>query len=74
MTEQQQIKAFAADLGRLIGRYRSEFNLSLAAAVGTLEVVKLELFAEQTGDDGGRAGGPLLAPPRIPPSPVSVRL
>jgi len=50
MTEQEQIKAFAADLTRLIGRYRSEFNLSLAAAIGTLEVVKLELFNQQSKD------------------------
>ena len=50
MDQNEQIQAFAADLSRLIGRYRSEFQLSLAAAIGTLEVVKLELFNEQTND------------------------
>lgn len=56
MTEQEQIKAFAADLTRLIGRYRSEFNLSLASAIGTLEVVKLELYTEQTNDNATENG------------------
>lgn len=44
MSEAEQIAALAADLQRLIDRYRAEFNLTLAAAIGTLEVVKLELF------------------------------
>lgn len=34
--------SFAADLSRLIGRYRSEFNLSLAEAISTIEAVKLD--------------------------------
>jgi hypothetical protein len=50
MDQNEQIRAFAADLSRLIGRYRSEFRLSLASAIGTLEVVKLELFNQQTND------------------------
>ena len=48
MTEPEQIFALAADLQRVIDRYRAEFNLTLAAAIGTLEVVKLELFHSQT--------------------------
>lgn len=48
MDESQQIAAFAADLNRVIERYRAEFNLSLAAAIGTLEVVKLELFQKES--------------------------
>lgn len=48
MNDQEQIAAFAADLQRVIERYRAEFNLTLAAAIGTLEVVKLELFQNET--------------------------
>ena len=48
MTDPQQIDALAADLNKVIDRYRAEFNLTLAAAIGTLEVVKLELFQNQT--------------------------
>jgi hypothetical protein len=44
MTDPEQIAALATDLQRVIDRYRAEFNLTLAAAIGTLEVVKLELF------------------------------
>lgn len=48
MTDSEQIAALETDLHRLIDRYRAEFNLTLAAAIGTLEVVKLELFNQQT--------------------------
>lgn len=47
MTDPEQIDALAADLNKVIDRYRAEFNLTLAAAIGTLEVVKLELFQNQ---------------------------
>lgn len=50
MNDAEQIAAFAADLQRVIDRYRAEFNLSLAAAIGTLEVVKLELFRNQSNE------------------------
>ncbi len=48
MTDPEQISAFAADLQSVIDRYRAEFNLTLAAAIGTLEVVKLELFRTES--------------------------
>jgi hypothetical protein len=48
MTEREQIAAFAKELAMLVDRYRREFQLSLASAIGTLEVVKLELYVEQT--------------------------
>jgi len=47
MNNKDQIFAFESDLNALIDRYRSEFELSLAAAVGVLEVVKLTLWKEQ---------------------------
>jgi hypothetical protein len=48
MTDPEQISALAADLQRVIDRYRAEFNLTVAAAIGTLEVVKLELFRTES--------------------------
>ena len=48
MSDSEQIAALAADLQRVIDRYRAEFNLTLAAAIGTLEVVKLELFQNES--------------------------
>lgn len=48
MTDPEQVAALAADLQRVIDRYRAEFNLTLAATIGTLEVVKLELFRNET--------------------------
>lgn len=48
MTDPEQIAAFEADLKRVIDRYRAEFNLTTAAAIGTLEVVKLQLFQDQS--------------------------
>lgn len=50
MDESQQVEAFAADLRKVIDRYRDEFNLTIAAAVGTLEVVKLDLYMGERND------------------------
>lgn len=47
MTDSEQINAFQQDLEKLITRYTREFNLSLASAVGVLEIVKLDLVAGQ---------------------------
>jgi hypothetical protein len=48
MSDAEQIAALATDLQKVIDRYRAEFNLTLAAAIGTLEVVKLELFQTES--------------------------
>jgi len=48
MSDPEQIEALATDIQKVIDRYRAEFNLTLAAAIGVLEVVKLELWKEQT--------------------------
>ena len=47
MTQTEQINAFQADLQKLITRYTAEYDLSLASAVGVLEIVKLDLVASQ---------------------------
>lgn len=50
MSESEQVEAFAADLRKVIDRYRSEFELTVAAAIGTLEVVKLDLYLNERED------------------------
>lgn len=44
MNDREQITAFAADVQRVVDRYRAEFSLTLAAAVGVLEIIKIELI------------------------------
>lgn len=48
MNDAEQIQAFANDIQKVIELYRKEFNLTLAAAIGVLEVVKLELFISES--------------------------
>jgi hypothetical protein len=48
MSDAEQIAALATDLQKVIDRYRAEFNLTLAAAIGTLEVVKLHLYQTES--------------------------
>lgn len=48
MSDSEQIAHFASDLHSLIQRYQAEYDLTLASAIGTLEVVKLQLFQQQT--------------------------
>ena len=48
MSDKEQTEAFAADLWKVVERYQAEFNLTLATAVGTLEVAKMHLYEEQT--------------------------
>ena len=45
-TRDEQVDQFATELWRLIGRFRSEYDLTAAAMIGTLEIVKLELYTE----------------------------
>lgn len=59
MDHVEQVRALEKDLRALIRRYRMEFDLTLAAAIGTLEVVQLGLWMEEfdklrgESDDGG---------------------
>lgn len=59
MTGNEQVQALADDLGRLIDRYRQEFELSLAAVVGTLHVVAHELIHEAIAAKGNEGEEPL---------------
>lgn len=47
MTQPDQIQAFVADLGKVVDRYRQEFDLPLASVLGSLETLKLHLFITQ---------------------------
>lgn len=42
----EQCSAFVGDINRVIDRYRAEFNIPVAAVIGSLEMVKLEIFTE----------------------------
>lgn len=56
MTDREQIDAFAADLEALVNHYRREFNLTLAAAVGALEIQKTALITDALRGDGDDDG------------------
>lgn len=47
MTSQEQQDAFNNDLQALILRYTNEFDLTLADAIGVIEVVKFSLILQQ---------------------------
>lgn len=47
MSHSEQQEQLESELTAVIKRFRSEYDLTLADAVGTIEVVKLCLFREQ---------------------------
>ena len=51
MNEQEQIQAFVSELQSVIDRFRAEFDLPMATAIGCLEFVKLSLFSETMNGD-----------------------
>ena len=51
MTTDEQIQAFEADVDALVDRYRSEFDLPYAVAIGVLTMKAQQLCAEATEDD-----------------------
>lgn len=52
MTTAEQIEAFSTDLHRLMHRYHAEFEVPVAALIGTLEMAKLGLFMDAVGSVG----------------------
>jgi hypothetical protein len=46
VSESEQIKAFVGELQAVVERFRNEFDLPMASAIGCLEVVKLAIFEE----------------------------
>lgn len=51
MSHPEQIAAFVEDIEKVIDRYRAEFDLPLASALGGLEIVKLELWKQHSLPD-----------------------
>ena len=51
MSEGEQIKAFVEDVTKVVDRYRAEFNLTVAAVVGTLHM-KAHLLCVEAGQKG----------------------
>jgi len=50
MKTTDQINHFAKDLNRLVDRYATEYDLPLAAVIGTLEIKKQDLINEHDDD------------------------
>ncbi len=48
MTEAEQAGQIAKEIRAVIDRARSEYTLAIATVVGVLEIVKLELVAEES--------------------------
>lgn len=57
MTDKEQIEAFAGDLDCLVSRYEKEFSLSLAGAIGVLQLkifaISKDAFDKQEEDEDG---------------------
>ena len=51
MTEKEQINALSSDLGVVIDRYRSEFDITYAGAIGALSILSHILLKEATEED-----------------------
>ena len=47
MNQEDQQEAFAHELDALIDRFVQEFSLTVASAVGVLEMAKLDLFSRE---------------------------
>ena len=51
MTQERQQDAFALDLGRLVDRYATEFQLTYASIIGALELQKVKLANQALKDE-----------------------
>ena len=45
LTSRQQVTALECELRMLLNRFAYEFDITIGEAIGTLETVKLELYA-----------------------------
>ena len=69
MNQENQQEAFAHELDALIDRFVQEFSLTVASAVGVLEMAKLDLFSREMENlsecaSKHTASCSLTAPPR----------
>lgn len=51
MSEQEQAQHLANELSAVIDRFRAEYDISYATAIGCLEIIKMDLFREGVEDD-----------------------
>ena len=51
MDQLNQIDAFYSELDKLIDRFRNEFDLSVAAVIGCLELAKLDIYRDEVLDN-----------------------
>lgn len=47
MTQEEQQRAFGADLDALCNRYMDEFDLTFSSIIGVLELAKLTIFRRE---------------------------
>jgi len=50
MTQGEQAEALAADILKVLDRYRDEFDINVSTVIGVLEMVKLNLFRTELED------------------------
>jgi hypothetical protein len=48
MDQTEQTLRFARELGELIDRFRREYDLTLASAIGVLEIAKLQIYGDES--------------------------
>ncbi len=51
MSENEQIDRFAGEIASVVDRYRKEFDLSYASAIGVLQLQQAELCNEALKDN-----------------------
>jgi hypothetical protein len=51
MTDREQTEHFANELDRMIDRFRSEYQISYASVIGTLNIKAVSLTIEASEDD-----------------------
>lgn len=52
MSESEQIQAFVDSVNKSIQYAKAEYNLTVGAVIGALEIIKLDLYLEQREDFG----------------------
>jgi hypothetical protein len=51
MSEQEQAQHLVNELTAVIDRFRSEYDINYATAIGCLEIIKMDLYREGVEDD-----------------------
>lgn len=46
MSDEEQINALVRELEAVVTRFRVEFDMKIAATIGVLEIIKLDLYSE----------------------------